>query len=216
MGKYLSDFHIETIVVGQMATNCYLVQDIESGETIIVDPGDDPEHISDVLIRLHATPMMIVATHGHFDHILGAFALQKAYAIPFLIHKNDVFLLSHMRRSAQHFLGVGTVDPPPEPSRWLKGNDIIGVGSGSVLVLEVPGHTPGSIALYYPSGRWVIVGDLLFRQGGIGRTDHSYANEMKLKISIARILALPPATIVYSGHGGQTSVRQERHFHTID
>lgn len=170
---------METLVVGQMATNCYIVGDI------IIDPGDDAEYI---MSRLDAKPRMIVATHGHFDHIMAAFALQRAYNIPFYIHKDDEFLLKNMRSSAKHFLGLPDVDPPPVPSR-LQG----------ISFIHTPGHTPGSICLKF--GDELFVGDTLFAGGGIGRTDFSYSNKKDLEKSIHTILSFPKETKLFPGHG---------------
>ena len=92
----ISEFEVMTLVVGQMATNCYLIIDKTQGEALIVDPGDAPEYITDKIGQLGCKPNMILATHGHFDHIMGAFALQHMYRIPFAIHKDDVFLVDRM------------------------------------------------------------------------------------------------------------------------
>jgi glyoxylase-like metal-dependent hydrolase (beta-lactamase superfamily II) len=170
---------IETLVVGRMATNCYIAGDI------IIDPGDDAEYI---ISHLQAPPRMIVATHGHFDHIMAAYALQLAYNIPFYIHDDDIFLLSRMQSSAKHFLGLKEVDPPPKPSK-LSG----------VPFIHTPGHTPGSICLQF--GDTLIVGDTLFADGGVGRTDHSYSDPRKLSESIEKIHSLPRGTKILPGHG---------------
>ena len=173
---------IETLVVGQMATNCYIVGDA------IIDPGDDPEYI---ISHLSSKPKMIVATHGHFDHIMAAFAIQKAYNIPFYIHKDDIFLLRSMQSSAKHFLGLKDVDPPPKPAPIQH-----------LPFIHTPGHTPGSICLLF--GDALFVGDTIFAGGAVGRTDYSYSDPLKLSESIKKILLYPPQTRILPGHGEET------------
>lgn len=200
---------IEPIVVGQMATNCYIVTD--SGEAIIVDPGDDAEHISDVLTRLHVIPTVIVATHGHFDHIMAAYALQLAYSIPFLIHKSDAFLVESMQSSAKHFLGLPHIDPPPVISRYIQDKDRI----GDLIVMHTPGHTPGSLCLYAEKHNALFCGDTIFARGAVGRTDHAYSDTSALNHSIRSILSLPASTVVFSGHGEASTIKRERPYHTV-
>lgn len=181
--------NITTIVVGAMATNCYIAGDM------IIDPGDAPEHISDVLTKLQVSPKMIVATHGHFDHIMGAYALQLMYDIPFYIHPDDMFLLKNMQSSAKHFLNMRAVDPPPIPT------DIHG---GNISFIHTPGHTPGSICLEFNDT--LLVGDTLFADGSVGRTDHSYSSPLALSESVAKIRSHPAGTRILSGHGETSTI----------
>lgn len=197
--------HIETIVVGQMATNCYIVKDLASGDALIIDPGDDAEHISDVLTRLHASPTMIVATHGHFDHIMGAYALQLMYNIPFVIHEADMFLLRTMQSSAMHFLRLPQVDPPPKIMRFIRDKDALTVGKQKVMIIHTPGHTPGSVCLHLEDV--LFAGDTIFADGAVGRSDHSYSDPLKLSASIKTILSYPVGTRLLSGHGEESIIK---------
>lgn len=176
--------NVETLVVGQMATNCYIV------DGIIIDPGDDADYI---ISHLKSKPAMIVATHGHFDHIMAAYALQLTYNIPFYIHEDDMFLLSRMQSSAQHFLGLKEIDPPPVPSKMKK-----------VPFIHTPGHTPGSICLEFND--ILVVGDTMFADGGVGRTDFSYSDPHKLSASLKKIMAFPKGTRILPGHGKEFSL----------
>ncbi len=205
--------HIETLIVGQMATNCYICMDVATHEAIIIDPGDDAGYIIDTLSRLEATPTMIVATHGHFDHIMAALELQLAYSIPFVMHEGDTFLLQTMQQSAQHFLGLPLVDPPPNITRYIHNTDRVVVGKEWLVVIHVPGHTPGSICLYHKKQGIVFVGDTLFAHGAVGRTDFSYSQPLKLAASIDTILGLPPDTRLLAGHGEESTVEAERLLH---
>lgn len=193
--------NIETLVVGQMATNCYIVGDI------IIDPGDDAEYI---MSHLQEKPSMIVATHGHFDHIMAAYALQLVYNIPFYIHPDDNFLLANMQSSAQHFLGLREIDPSPvaTPIKNLP------AGRQGLSFIHTPGHTPGSICLKF--GDALLVGDTIFSGGAVGRTDFSYSDKEQLHQSLERILKLSGGTRILPGHGQATTVQTEKKYHTID
>lgn len=173
---------METLVVGSMATNCYVIDDM------IIDPGDDAEYI---MSHLTQKPSMIVATHGHFDHIMAAYALQLAYNIPFYIHEDDIFLLGRMQSSAKHFLGLKEVDPPPVPSKII-----------DLPFIHTPGHTPGSVCFYFKKENILFSGDTIFADGGVGRTDHEYSDKAALSRSIQTIFSLPPETKLFPGHGG--------------
>ncbi|HLD25163.1 MAG TPA: MBL fold metallo-hydrolase [Patescibacteria group bacterium] len=197
-------YDIITLRVGQMAANCYLVVETKSKEGIIIDPGDDAEYIIDTLTKRGINPTAIIATHGHFDHIMAAFAIQKTYDIPVYVHANDIFLVGRMRESAKHFLGIDT-DPEPDVTPISKKT------LHGFTMLATPGHTPGSICL---AGDGVLfTGDTIFANGAVGRTDHTYSSHIDLLKSIQSILSLPARTKIYPGHGDPTTVGKERLFH---
>lgn len=205
MGK----LDIYTASVGQLQTNCYIITDQLTRETIIVDPGDDADYIERKISDKKSKPVFIIATHGHFDHILAVTELTLAYNIPFLINKKDVFLVENMESSAAHFLAV-KVDPPPRIGRFITETDIFKLGDNSIKILETPGHTPGSVCLYIKDLKSIFCGDLLFAGGVVGRTDFSYSNHGNLVASVKKILALPADTVVYPGHGEPTTIGKER------
>lgn len=211
----LPPISIVQLSVGQMESNCYLLTDRRTGETLVVDPGDDAEYIIDQIEKLNARPTRIVATHGHFDHIMAAYALQITYNLPFAINERDAFLVGRMRKSARHFLGLGDIDPPPRVDQTLREGEYVAVGSSSLEVFATPGHTPGSISLYHKEGNALIVGDLLFAGGSVGRTDFSYSRPSDLEKSVGRILAFPLRTTLYPGHGPPTTVGAEKKLHHI-
>lgn len=198
---------IRKLVTGQLQTNCYLVFDNQAPNVIIIDSGDDADYIARIITDLNKTPSKIIATHGHFDHVLAVTELKLAYDIPFLIHKNDEFLLKRLQSTAKHFLGVKT-DPAPLVDKYLKEGDEIEVGKYVLKVIETPGHTPGGISLYCKKAKVLFAGDTIFEKGGVGRTDFVYANNSHLMESIRKLLKLPEETVVYTGHGGKTTIKE--------
>ncbi len=200
---------IRKLVTGQLQTNCFLVYDNQASDVIIVDPGDDADYITRIITDLSKTPSKIIATHGHFDHVLAVTELELAYDIPFLIHKEDKFLLKRLQPTAKHFLGVKT-DPTPLVDKYLKEGDEIKIGKYILKVIETPGHTPGGISLYCKKAKILLAGDTIFEKGGVGRTDFVYANNNHLMESIKKLLKLPESTIVYTGHGGNTTIKEAK------
>lgn len=198
--KNFKSFTLITLIVGQLQTNCYLLIDRKTQKTLIIDPGDDADYIERVIVDFNAKPTLIVATHGHFDHIIAAFELQMVYSIPFLIHKGDEFLVKDLRARTKHWLKVAS-PPPPKIDSFMKEDDIIQIGSLRFKVFETPGHTPGGISLYCEKEKILFIGDLFFADGSVGRTDFSYSSKEKLKESIEKIKKLPRQTIVFPGHG---------------
>lgn len=199
--------------VGQLQTNCYLV--IDEDKCLIVDPGDDADYIQRVIADEEVKPTKIIATHGHFDHILAVTELKLAYKIPFLMHGKDEFLLKRMKSSAAHFSRISS-DPPPKIDKYFKEGDKLiishqslrarGHGPEALTIVHTPGHTPGSISLYSKDSTLVFVGDLMFAGGGVGRTDFAYSNHSDLIDSIQKLLKFSSDTIVYSGHGEETTM----------
>lgn len=207
-----SSFVVTTLKVGQMGTNSYLLTDRETREALIVDPGDDPEYIMDHIAREGSSLRAIVATHGHFDHIMGSAALQLAYAVPFFIHTEDNFLVVRMQESAKHFLRLREVDPPPKTEPLPK-DATLRVGKSVFQIIHTPGHTPGSVCLYNARAGEMFVGDTIFADGGVGRTDFSYSRPLLLSESITKILSYPADTTLYPGHGESTLIRLELQYH---
>lgn len=198
---------IEILVLGQLGTNCYLVWDEETMEVIIIDPADEGTFIIQRLLDLNLKPRLIIATHGHFDHILAATHLKLTLEIPFLMHEKDLFLLQRTQATAKHFLHFQT-DPPPTIDKYLKEGDEVAFGQEKLKVLETPGHSPGSISLYSPG--ILFSGDTLFASA-IGRTDFTYGSYESLLSSIKeKLLKLPNETKVYPGHGRQTTIGAEK------
>lgn len=202
---------IKKLTVGQMQSNCYIVWD-EDRNAIIIDPGDDADYIISKISSFFLTPQKIIATHGHFDHNMAAFELQLSYRIPYLISEKDYPLLNKMPASSERFLNINSVAVPKTDS-FLKEGKKIEIDKSFFKVMEIPGHTPGSIGLYNPSEKIFFSGDTLFENGSIGRYDFSYSSKKDIFSSIDRIFSLPEDTIIFPGHGNKTSVKREILYH---
>ncbi len=192
-------------MVGRLQTNCYILQSGPVG--VIVDPGDEPDRILRFLKDSKIKPIEIVATHTHFDHVLGVQTIRSKLNIPFLIHKEDLAMLESMQSRVREFMGF-EVPPPPRVDRFLADEESIAIGQDKLQVIHTPGHSPGSVS--FAGSEFVLTGDALFNQS-IGRTDLPGGDLDTLLHSITdRLFKLSDDTIVYPGHGPETSIGDEK------
>jgi hydroxyacylglutathione hydrolase len=196
---------IHTLVVGQLQTNCYILQ--SQDHALVVDPGDEPERILRFIKDIKSVPNNIVATHTHFDHVLGVDSVRKAVKAPFVIHRDDLPLLQVMQSRVRQFMGF-EVPPPPKVDSYVKEGDSFKLGKDEIHVIHTPGHSPGSISL--AGDGFVLTGDALFNQS-IGRTDLPGGDLKTLLASIRRkLFKLDDETSVYPGHGPETTIGDEK------
>lgn len=198
----------ETIVVGPLGVNCFILGDKSSKEAAIVDPGADCEMISAALDRFGLQVKYIINTHGHFDHVGCNRRLQEKTGAELLIHEADVKLLSLASRSAQNYGLV--VEDSPAPSRFLTDGMRLELGKRCIEVLHTPGHTQGGCCLLLANERVVITGDTLFADS-VGRTDLPGGSHEQLIASIkGKLMPLPDETVVWPGHGPSSTIGRER------
>lgn len=203
--KSYSNPEIIKLTLGEMSTNCYIIYCQKTRLAVVIDPADEAEYISQVLIDNDLQPKAILLTHGHFDHCLGLLELQLNFDIPCFIHKNDLELIKNASQSAMHWLSH-PVDPVPTPTNFFEENEVIEFGECALKVIECFGHTKGSVSLLnLGSLPMVFVGDTVFKDG-VGRTDFSYSSPLQLMESIDKLCLLDENTIIYSGHGEETKV----------
>jgi hydroxyacylglutathione hydrolase len=201
-----SQVRIITRVVGPIETNCYILSCPDTGKAVVVDPGGDADVIEASIEDARVEPVEIVCTHGHSDHIAVVADLQKRYTIPFAIHADDVPIVTLSIKEAP-FWGMGSIRKPSIDRTLAAGDEII-FGNVRGEVRHTPGHTPGGIAIVFDG--FVLVGDTLF-QRSIGRTDFTGGDLDTLLDSIRReLFTLPDETIVYCGHGPQTTIGEEK------
>jgi len=191
---------------GQFAENCYVVVDEARRACAIVDPGEEADRIAHRVATLDVSPVAIWLTHAHLDHVMGVARLKRETGAPVYLHPADRELYDH---AVQQGLAFGIpVDPPPPPDRPFTHGAVVRVGECTFMVRHAPGHSPGSVCLV--GDGVVFTGDVLFA-GSIGRTDLPGGDLEALRKSIEReLLVLPDSTIVYSGHGPETTIGQER------
>lgn len=198
----------EILAVGPLQCNCSVIGDERTREAMVIDPGDDIDDVL-ALVRKHKlTVKQIVITHAHIDHVGGAQKLRAATRAPILLNQNDYGLLKMLDMQAAW---IGMPSPGKvEIDRSVADAETLQAGSLSANVLHTPGHTEGSICLYFPAEKKLIAGDTLFA-GSIGRTDLPGGSFQKIISSLhEQVLALPDETLVIPGHGPTTTIGEER------
>lgn len=198
----------EIFPVGPLQCNCSIIGDEASREALVIDPGDEISEILAIIQKHNFQVKQIVITHAHIDHVGGAMKLRQATGAPILINENDYALLKMLDVQAAW---IGMQDPGKvEVADSLGESDTVKTGTLSAKVLHTPGHTEGSICLYFPTEKTLIAGDTLFA-GSIGRTDLPGGSFEKIIRSIrGKLLTLPDETVVVPGHGELTTIAQER------
>ncbi len=196
---------LKNLVVGPLATNCYIIGSESNKEGMIIDPGDEAEVILRNVKDLELAIKFIVLTHGHIDHIGALKEVKEATGAEVAIHTDDAQALQE--NSVSTLLGLSYPTPLPA-DRLLKDGDSMDIGDLHFLVLHTPGHSPGCICLL---GQGVMFsGDTLFNYG-IGRADLPGSNYSQLMNSIhTKLMILPDKTTVYPGHGPDTTIGAER------
>ena len=191
-----------------LGCNCSVIGDEATREALVIDPGDQIEHILAVLKMHQLTVKQIIVTHAHIDHVGGAMKLKKATGAPILLNKNDYALLKMLDVQAT-WIGAPTPGAV-EIDQSLEDQAVIRCGKINALAMHTPGHTEGSTCLYFPSEKKLIAGDTLFA-GSIGRTDLPGGSFNKIITSLHdRVMTLPDETVVVPGHGELTTIGEER------
>lgn len=189
------------LTLGELSTNCYIVWDVDTKKSLVIDPSDDAVAISEE-VRIRALIVKgIVATHGHYDHLLAAYDLQTMYQAPFYASKDDDFLLNRINHTAR-FFSKRDMDVAERIKIQVDLAEVaeLKLGNTRLSVLKTPGHTPGSICLYSPDSKMLFTGDTLFKDT-VGSTQHKYSDRKLLIKSVAMIQDLPIGTEVLPGHG---------------
>lgn len=192
--------------LGQMQANAYLI--VSGSDCLIIDPADEASFLLEEVARRRLNLIALLATHGHFDHIMATGEIQASINIPFYIFSEDKFLIDRVEETARHFLGYEPAVIRPIRMEFLRSGQFE-IADFSCEVISTPGHTPGSSAFYFRKEKAVFTGDTLFK-AGIGRFDFSYCNKEDLRTSLECLFKLPEETIVYSGHGETTTIGDER------
>ena len=196
--------------LGQLQANCYFL--IEGQDCLIIDPADDASFIIEELQRQQLNLVGMLATHGHFDHVMAVGEIQQSLKIPLHIHEKDNFLIKRLEQTAKHFLGYKPIILPIKRIENLNIKNSLKIENFKLKIIYTPGHTPGSCCFYFKEENALFTGDTLFKEG-IGRTDLSYSSKEDLKKSLEKLFKLPKGTVIYPGHGEDTMIEEEiKHF----
>jgi glyoxylase-like metal-dependent hydrolase (beta-lactamase superfamily II) len=198
--------YIQSIPVGMIGTNCYVLGDESTKSLAIIDPGDDAKDIAAMVKRSGMEVKMILLTHGHFDHVTAVPDLVKLYPdVPVYIHPKD---LAAAQEPNQFTNGIGKIDA----MRFYEDGDTVQLGELSIQVLSTPGHTPGSVTLL--CGDAMFSGDTLFA-GSCGRTDFPGGSYKQMMESLRRLANLKGNYKVYPGHEGFSDLDRERRYNSF-
>ncbi len=201
---------IETLVLGDFQSNCFMVRATSSAsECVVVDIGFEGEAVLTFLQDRRWTPKAVILTHGHCDHVAGVQTLKTSFKdLKLYIHAEDAFMLKDAQANLSMFFG-GALQIE-DVCDCVQDQDVIDEASVPLTVLHTPGHTPGGMCLYNAEEKVVFTDDTLFA-AGIGRSDFPGSDGARLMQSIQeKLLVLPEETIVYPGHGPTTTIGKEK------
>ena len=196
---------VEKIVVGALATNCYIIASDKGSKAVVIDPGADAPIILERLRELDLQLGAIINTHGHHDHTGADRELVDEYQVPVYMGSDDIKIVNDPSANLSYFTG-GT-NCQIETVKGLDDKQILEIDGLKFQTIETPGHTKGSISLRIQNK--LFTGDLLF-QGSVGRTDFPSSSYDDLLRSLSKIAELPDETIIYPGHGPETVLGEEK------
>jgi hydroxyacylglutathione hydrolase len=199
---------VERVIVGPFQENCYVIGDEDSGIGALIDPGDEAPRIALTVERMGLSISQIIVTHAHIDHVGAIAPLTDEFLCPVLMHEEAEAMLQTMPQQAMMMgMRFGKV---PKVDRHIADDEMLEVGNLRLRSLYTPGHAPGHLAFYAEEQEVVFSGDALFA-GSVGRTDLPGGSmEVLLRSISERLLTLPDATRVLSGHGPETTIGRER------
>lgn len=204
--------HVSVFPFNAFQENTIVVSN-DQGEAIIFDPGcyskDEENELSDFIAENELSVLAVLYTHAHIDHILGAAFVQKRYNAPAYLHKLDHETWNSVASYA-HVYGFEGYQLETVPAHSLEDGQELQIGLFKIHVRHTPGHAPGHVVYYFEEDKFIINGDVLFK-GSFGRVDLPGGNLETLKSSIFNILfKYPEETVVYCGHGPETTIGQEK------
>jgi len=209
--------HVKSFQFNSFQENTYILHS-DNKYAVIIDPGcylsHEEKELENFIVQQKLTPLAILNTHAHLDHVLGNQFAANRFNVPIYLHKEDHKTLK-MVESYAHVYGFEAYKPSPEPEFELEHGDLLKFEDIELKVFHTPGHCPGHVVFYNESNKFVINGDVLF-QGSFGRVDLPGGDLEILKKSIFETMfKLPDETTVYCGHGPETTIGREKQFNYI-
>ena len=199
---------VQTLLNGPIEENCYVINMDGQAGAMVIDPGSSAAQLKKAIDQAGLNPLLILATHGHFDHVGAVYALSEAYQAPFGCHPADSETLDTLEDTYM-FYGMGTTKRP-KISREIQDGDLIEGGGITLRAIHTPGHTPGGLCFYHEASKSLFSGDTLFRRS-IGRSDFEGGDAGILTASIReKLFKLPDDCKVYPGHGEPTTIGEEK------
>ena len=197
------------LVVGPVATNCYIVSDENTKEAFIIDPGAEPERIIDKVKEIGVSVKAILLTHGHFDHISAVNELKREFGVDVYVGQEDADLMADMELNVSYMFGMPYA---ARADKILRDGDVLEIAGFSIKVLFTPGHTKGGICFYLEKENVAFSGDTIFQQS-VGRTDFPTGSARVLSESIKnKLFILPEDLQLFPGHGDSTTVGYEKKY----
>lgn len=198
--------NIQQLSLGTLGTNGYIIY--QGNEAILIDPGGDADIIIQWFTDHKVTPVAILLTHAHFDHIGALDQIRDYYHVPVYLHKSELSWLEDPARNSSSLFPVPDIRCRPADYPLAEGEYTI--GPFTFKIIHTPGHSPGGVSILFAKQKWVISGDCIF-QNGIGRTDLPGGNQQELIQSIKqKLFALPDDFTLYPGHGPTTTIQAEK------
>lgn len=191
--------------------NCYIVSD-ETKECVIIDCGayypEERDAISNYIKDNGLKPVHLLATHGHLDHNWGNHSIYETLGLKVEAMSEDSFLIEHLNQQGSDLFGIHLQEGEAPVGHYFTNDEQIHFGSYTFTILHTPGHTPGSCTFYCKEEKVAFTGDTLFRMS-IGRTDFDGGSWTDMTESLGKLAKLPTETVIYSGHGPQTTIAEE-------
>lgn len=197
---------VESLILGPVQANCYIITDDETGETAVIDAGDFNEELKSAVNGKNVKYIML--THGHFDHILGVHGLKQYTNASIVIHSADAACLTDGFKSLAIPAG-GFMQAPVKADILVDEGDVIKLGNTEIKVMHTPGHTKGGVCYIIENDRIIFTGDTLFSLT-VGRTDFEGGSDEEMLESVTRIASLEGDYTIYTGHNRSTTLNYER------